>query len=154
MNKKDLEKAAKEWVERNGSLLCSGSITQRFQDAFLAGADYAKPRWRKCSEEKMKAQTNKYILKGKEVIPCDNLLEWKKWMEVNDRIIKQERGSDGAVTVSTVFLGLDHSYSGRVPFLFETMIFGGEHDGYMGRRSTYDEALEMHERALEILNNG
>lgn len=39
----------------------------------------------------------------------------------------------GAVRVSTVFLGLDHF--GRVgePVLWETMIFGGAHDGYQAR---------------------
>lgn len=51
--------------------------------------------------------------------------------------------------VSTVFLGLDHNLYGP-PHLFETMIFGGEHDGYQERYSTWAEAETGHARTVEI----
>lgn len=50
--------------------------------------------------------------------------------------------------VSTVFLSLDHNWGDGPPILFETMIFGGEHDGYQERYRTWEEAEEGHEIAL------
>lgn len=50
------------------------------------------------------------------------------------------------VTVSTVFLCMDHNYSGvGEPILFETMVFGGECDGEMARYRTWNEAVKGHE---------
>lgn len=34
---------------------------------------------------------------------------------------------------------------------FETMIFGGEHDQYQERYSTWDEAEAGHKRAIELV---
>ena len=48
--------------------------------------------------------------------------------------------------VSTVWLGLDHSFNigkGR-PIIFETMVFGGSFDGEQERYSTEEEALAGH----------
>jgi hypothetical protein len=56
---------------------------------------------------------------------------------------------DGGV-VSTVWLmGIDHSFGGDKPILFETMIFGGEHDDEMERYHSYEEAVEGHARWVE-----
>lgn len=93
--------------------------------------------------------TDKYILDGHNAVPCDDLMKWAKWIEKADRHVAQE--TRGEVRVSTVFLGLDHSFGGPTPILFETMIFGGEHDGYQQRCSTWDEAAEMHKRACELV---
>lgn len=58
---------------------------------------------------------------------------------------------DGGVTVSTVFLGLDHNWGYQgAPVLFETMIFGGGHDQYQKRYCTWDEAELGHKRAVRI----
>lgn len=54
----------------------------------------------------------------------------------------------GEVEVSTVFLGMNTSM-GR-PLWFETMIFGGAHDRYQRRASTWAEAEEEHARALAL----
>lgn len=52
--------------------------------------------------------------------------------------------------VSTVFLGLDHSYGKGPPILWETMVFGGSmRDEYMERYTSEQEALEGHERAKQ-----
>lgn len=64
----------------------------------------------------------KYILKGKRVYPVEDTLEWGNWFETADRIVKQETLPNG-MFVSTVFLGLDHSFGGGKPMLFETMVF-------------------------------
>jgi hypothetical protein len=55
------------------------------------------------------------------------------------------------VKVSTVFLGLDHSWGGGAPLVFETMIFGGEHSDYQERCSTYEGALKMHKVAMALV---
>jgi hypothetical protein len=51
-----------------------------------------------------------------------------------------------------VFLGLDHVWNSDIPLLWETMIFGGEHDQYMDRYTSYEEALEGHQTALNLVN--
>lgn len=51
--------------------------------------------------------------------------------------------------VSTVFLQLDHAYDGGKPLVFETMVFGGPHDGDQERYSTWDEAEAGHARYVE-----
>jgi hypothetical protein len=52
--------------------------------------------------------------------------------------------------VSTVFMGLDHSFGGGEPVLFETMVFGGPTDQeYQWRYRTFDEAERGHRAAVE-----
>lgn len=59
------------------------------------------------------------------------------------------------IRVSTVFLGVDHNFfgDGRRPIVFETMIFGGPHDGYQERYATWEEAEVGHRRALLLARN-
>ena len=89
-----------------------------------------------------------YILNGKTPVECNDLMEWAKQMEGKNRIVEQSQL--GGVKVSTVFLGLDHSFGDGQPLLFETMIFRGEHDQYQDRYSTWDEAVEGHKKACKI----
>lgn len=95
----------------------------------------------------------RYKLDGRVPVPADDLLEWAKWYETADRTVsKTERPG---YTVSTVFLGLDHRYLGDgPPLLFETMIFGGNHDQYQSRCSTWEEAEAMHAKAVEMAESG
>lgn len=54
--------------------------------------------------------------------------------------------------VSTIFMGLDHSFGGNgLPIVFETMIFGGVNDQYQERYSTYKEAEEGHRQAIYLV---
>ena len=53
--------------------------------------------------------------------------------------------------LSTVFLGIDHSWDNGPPVLFETMVFGGNHDQYQERCSTWKQAEDMHERACALV---
>lgn len=58
---------------------------------------------------------------------------------------------DDGSTVSTVWLGIDHSFGGNsAPIIFETMIFSAapDADELCWRYSTEEEALEGHERAV------
>lgn len=88
---------------------------------------------------------NYYKLVGKEPEPC-SMEEYAKTFELN-RIVKKDRV--GVVDISTVFLGINHQIGDDAPLLFETMIFGGPHNEYQERCATYDEAEEMHKRALQ-----
>lgn len=60
--------------------------------------------------------------------------------------------------VSTVFLGLDHSWGGGEPILFETMVLreagGGLEDLYMERSSTWERAANTHERVVAGVRDG
>lgn len=55
----------------------------------------------------------------------------------------------GDVEVSTVFLGIDHSFGSGPPLLFETMVFGGELDQEQERYSTEAEAAAGHRAMVE-----
>jgi hypothetical protein len=61
--------------------------------------------------------------------------------EDGNRVAKDKIGD---VEVSTVFLGVDHSFGSGRPLLFETMVFGGELDEEQVRYSTEAEALAGH----------
>ena len=88
-----------------------------------------------------------YILDGKIPVP---LFDTTKCVS-QDKIIGKDQF--GSVSVSTVFLGMDHSFGGGGhPVLFETMIFGGEHDQYQERYCTWDEAEKGHQIACDLVN--
>lgn len=91
-----------------------------------------------------------YILEGKTPIKCENMIEWSKYMSEHDRAVKFSKFENASV--STVFLGLDHQFGDGEPLVFETMIFGGEHDLYQDRYATWDEAVEGHKYACELVN--
>ncbi len=99
----------------------------------------------------------RYILDGHIPIPEDDLMKWAHWMEVGNRIVRKDTANVkldgknvGQVKVSTIFLGLDHSFKeGAEPVLFETMIFGGKYDQEMDRCSTWEAAEKMHEKMME-----
>lgn len=57
------------------------------------------------------------------------------------RVAKDRRGD---VAVSTVWLGLNHQFGDGPPLIFETMVFGGDHDDEQWRYSTEVEALAGH----------
>jgi hypothetical protein len=53
------------------------------------------------------------------------------------------------VRVSTVWLGLDHSWDDGPPLIFETLVFGGPLDGEMERYSTEAQAIAGHAAMVE-----
>jgi hypothetical protein len=63
----------------------------------------------------------RYILHGQTPVPCEDLLKWADWLETANRHVRDETVCDHRV--STVFLGLDHSFAEGPPILFETMVF-------------------------------
>ena len=90
-----------------------------------------------------------YILVDKKIQEA-TLTEWGEWLGRKDNPKKIERTEFDDCYVSTVFLGLDHSFTpGAEPVLFETMVFGGDMDQEQDRCCTYDQAVEMHKRMCE-----
>ena len=95
----------------------------------------------------------KYYLLDANKIPYEVSLEesYKVYEDMDMKIVKQETVGDSRV--STVFLCLDHAWHGEDgPILFETMIFDGYYDEFQRRYKTYDEALQGHNDAVEMVN--
>ncbi len=90
-----------------------------------------------------------YILKDKEPeqAPMDVWVRWIIYSE--NKTVQLTKIQD--VKVSTVFLGIDHAFGYGNPILFETMIFGGKHDQYQERYSTWDEAVNGHHKACKLV---
>ena len=95
---------------------------------------------------------DKYILdEYHQVKPADDFLKWAEWFENREnRIVRQDE--ENGVRVSTVFLGIDHNWSGEgPPVLFETMVFGGPTNEDTYRCCTWDQAIEQHRKvALSV----
>ena len=87
-----------------------------------------------------------------------DMLEWGEWfarkrdesfIQGGKRVARTELA--GGILISTVFLGLDHSFShSGPPVLFETMIFGGPHNDYQERYTTLADAQQGHEQAVAL----
>jgi hypothetical protein len=90
-----------------------------------------------------------YILKDREPVAVESLEQWARWRaaEIDNHVADD---TFGEVRVSTIFLGLDHSFGDGPPLLFETMIFGGKHDQEQWRCSTWDEAQKQHADAVRL----
>lgn len=151
-------------------------------------------------------QMNNYILDENGNVKSASLAEWGAWFEnaenriiantvidekneIHDETKKVCRGDNkkarkkskkGVVTISTVFLGIDHNFIARpckssrtiddpwessfgnydphppdwAPILFETMIFGGPYDEYQWRYRTKKAAETHHHELVNILKSG
>ena len=83
-----------------------------------------------------------YILKNKKAVIVKDVLEWAKQFELQNRIVAKDKIKK--ISISTVFLGIDHGFGSIRPLLFETMVFGGELDQEMVRYTTWQEAEAGH----------
>jgi len=94
-----------------------------------------------------------YKLDGKKAVPCSREEADTLLGSVDGRTVaKTEIDVNGEeVRVSTVFLVLDHNFSGELPVLFETMIFGGIHNEHQSRYCTWSEAERGHEYAVKMV---
>lgn len=87
-----------------------------------------------------------YRLEGKKPVPCDPSQVQIGQHVAKDRIT-DSKGNE--ILVSTVFLPLDHGFGySSEPILFETMVFGGEGDGYQERYTTWDLSETGHSEIL------
>ncbi len=85
-----------------------------------------------------------YILDGKKAVPAQDFEEWLKWAQ-KGYSVQVGYTEDRSWKVSTIFLGIDHSYGRNPePALFETMVFGSPLDLAQERYATWEEALAGH----------
>lgn len=92
-----------------------------------------------------------YILVDEEPVACDDLIEWSKWYERNPNRHIALTNLENGTKVSTVFLALDHNFTGiGKPVLWETMIFGGKYDEYQWRYTSKEEAFIGHFVAVRV----
>ena len=90
------------------------------------------------------------ILDKKHRLVETDLETWAESFHDNDTR-RVARDTVGKADVSTVFLGVDHSFGGEKPLWFETMIFGGQYDEWQRRYTTWDEALAGHKKIVADL---
>jgi hypothetical protein len=97
-------------------------------------------------------------------VRAPGLLDWARWMETHDEQRCLARDRIGNVTVSTVFLGLDHGLrflrreagfdeAAYKPILWETMMFGGQHDQFQNRYTSREDALLGHRKIVQMLTS-
>ncbi len=89
-------------------------------------------------------------------------MTWANFLENNHtkRIVKKD--DIGDMHISTIFIGLDHGFSlldekemdDYKPLIFETMVFKNNGGIYCDRYSTWKEAEEGHQKAIDWVNNG
>ncbi len=98
-----------------------------------------------------------YVLHDREPVAALSTEAWGAWFR--DTALRRvaltewRQGGDLTAQVSTVFLGIDHSFRSdpHTPILFETMIFAVALpmlDEYQERYSSWDAALAGHQRAV------
>jgi hypothetical protein len=92
-----------------------------------------------------------YILKNKTPVIV-SMHEWARWFENTDNR-RINSTTIGKVFISTVFMGIDHDFSGHgPPLLFETMVFGGPLDGEITRCAFYKQAQRQHTEMVAEVN--
>ena len=91
-----------------------------------------------------------YKLEGKKIVSC-SFEEFSEFFgDIKNRRVAQDYVDK--ISISTVFLGIDHNFGGSgTPVLFETMVFGGEHDEYCQRYHTWQEAEEGHKEIVKMV---
>jgi hypothetical protein len=79
------------------------------------------------------------------------LFKWSADFEKTPRHVAETKMWFGLVRVSTVWLGLNHSWGGDKPLIFETMVFwrSGYRELYCRRYSSKVEAIDGHMDTME-----
>jgi hypothetical protein len=74
------------------------------------------------------------------------------WGEPDSHRVAQTEVAPG-ISVSTVFLGIDHRFTGSdgAPIVFETMVFDDYESGDCYRYATWDEAVAGHKAVVKRL---
>ena len=92
--------------------------------------------------------SERYVLIEKKAYPVDDLKDWATSFEKDNRRVAQTQVGD--INVSTVFLGLNHGWGGKI-LLFETMAFDPKGDEKMCERyETWEEAERGHWLAVLV----
>jgi hypothetical protein len=94
-----------------------------------------------------------------EIRKVEDLMEYAEWFQTADRMLARDEVY--GVTISTVFLGLDHSFGfGRepvTPVLWETMCFaqdGNVWRDFQMRHTSREDALNAHRGLVMHIDYG
>lgn len=79
---------------------------------------------------------------------AEDIIEWARWLERNQDARRVAFDEIGDVHVSTVFLSIDHAFTGGPPVLWETMVFGGPRDEEQERYTSRADAVAGHARMV------
>lgn len=88
------------------------------------------------------------LARNAQPLPAFDAADWAQWLERNREGRRVALTEIRGVRISTVFLGLDHSWDQGPPVLWETMIFEGPLSEYQERYRSLDDALQGHIRAV------
>jgi hypothetical protein len=84
-------------------------------------------------------------------VPEPDIPRWGEWFERPENRMLWHDDLPNDVSVSTVFLGIDHNPRDRgPPILWETMIFGGPHDQYQKRYTSSADAFKGHGETVAL----
>lgn len=111
-----------------------------------------------------------FILDDQHNIVAVDVTEWSQWLGASQakRIVAKTKikytdlvvsataklTGEEEVEVSTVFLGLNHSWGDGPPQLFETMVFDGKMHREQDHYATWQEAEEGHLKMVERVRSG
>jgi hypothetical protein len=93
-----------------------------------------------------------YILVDRKPVQHPNNDAWFKWFGNMDnrRVALTMIGEE--IRISTIFGGIDRSYgNAEQPLLFETIVFGGEHDQEEWLTATWQEAEQQHAEVVALI---
>jgi hypothetical protein len=93
----------------------------------------------------LKAMHLYYKLEGHTPVRVESLHEWGVYMESAQKQVAETIVGDARI--STIFTGVDYGF-GKKPLVFETTVFGGEHDSLLRRYSTWEEAAKGHDEIV------
>lgn len=95
--------------------------------------------------------------KNKNPVLVNDIIEWAKVYEYENRKVRCTEIKKYNVKISTVFLGTDYGFSirgGHTPVLFETMIFWSEDqelDQFQDRYCLWNQAVEGHREVVRMV---
>ena len=113
-----------------------------------------------------------YIEVDGEPVLVQSIEEWGNWFASHDRKVNHTKINE-EVSVSTVFLGVNHDFTSPAPerilgsspgegairvynyrykpLIYESMIFGGKYNEHCWRYSTRKEASEGHDTLVKMV---
>ena len=91
-----------------------------------------------------------YILKDDHSVKKTETMEWALWFNTANRTVLKDNVC--GFLISTVFLGLDHSFGGDKPQIFETMVFDDtSEERQCEHYTTWDDAVAGHNRMVALI---
>ena len=86
-----------------------------------------------------------------EPVRVENAFDWSN--KFNEKMRRVALDEVNGVSISTVFLGIDHSFGSGKPLLWETMCFSHnlDYDQYQERYTSYKDTVEGHKQCVDSI---